>query len=57
MGWLEPFSLPKNIDDTDTKKVWLYVAGNAKSNYLEFLSDGFMSAGWKTDKRLENKKR
>ena len=57
LGWLEPFSLPKNIDDTDTKKVWLYVAGNAKSDYLEFLSDGFMSAGWKTDKRLENKKK
>lgn len=57
LGWLEPLTLPKNIDDANTKKVWSYLAGQAKSDYLEFLADGFMSAGWKTETRIENKKR
>ena len=56
LGWLEPFTLPKNIDDADTQKVWSYLAGQAESEYLEFLSSGFMSAGWKTGLRIGNKK-
>lgn len=57
LGWLEPFILPANIDDADNQKVWRYLASHAASQYLEFLSDGFMSAQWDTHKRLENKKR
>ena len=56
LGWIEPFNLPKNIDDADTEKTWRYLAGHAKSDYLEFLAGGFMSAEWNSDKRRENQK-
>ena len=57
LGWIEPFALPKNIDDADTAKFWRYLAGHAKSDYLEFLADGFLSAGWNSVKRRENQKK
>ena len=57
LGWMKPINLPKNIDDTDTRRIWNYLAADAESGYLEFLADGFMSAGWKTGKRLEKQKK
>ncbi len=55
LGWIEQLELQKDIDDTDTAGIWRYLSSQAKSSYLKFLKDGFMSAGWKTNKRINNK--
>ncbi|MFT6984447.1 MAG: ABC-type uncharacterized transport system substrate-binding protein [Psychromonas sp.] len=45
LGWIEPLSLP-DFADKDTRKLWLWLAHNVKSHYLEFVADGYYSADW-----------
>nr|WP_320192495.1 ABC transporter substrate binding protein [uncultured Desulfobacter sp.] len=57
LGWLSEVQFPDNIDTYSNKEIWNYLAHKAKSRYLEFLPDVFLSADWKTERRIENKHR
>ncbi len=46
LGWLDEFELPKLPDDTDTAVLWSWLAVNAQSDTIEFVSDAYWSAGW-----------
>jgi len=45
LGWIEPLSLP-DFPDRDTRKLWQWLSHNTKSQYLEFVADGYYSADW-----------
>jgi ABC-type uncharacterized transport system substrate-binding protein len=45
LGWIEPISLP-DFPEKDTRKLWQWLSFNVKSQYLEFVADGFYSADW-----------
>ncbi|MFT6348407.1 MAG: ABC-type uncharacterized transport system substrate-binding protein [Psychromonas sp.] len=45
LGWIEPFYLP-DFPEKDTQKLWLWLSHNINSEYLEFVADGYYSAGW-----------
>ncbi|ABM05017.1 ABC-type uncharacterized transport system, periplasmic component [Psychromonas ingrahamii 37] len=45
LGWIEPFYLP-DFPNKDTRKLWQWLSNNINSEYLEFVADGYFSAGW-----------
>ncbi len=45
LGWIEPLSLP-DFPDRDTRKLWRWLSHNIKSQYLQFVADGYYSADW-----------
>lgn len=54
LGWLEPLDIPRFAPD-DAASIWAYLAENARSDYLEFVADGFWSADWNDDQRAANR--
>lgn len=58
LGWIEKSDL-KNIQSRkkDTSRLWNWLANKSKSDYLEFLEDGYYSANWDDDQRQENRSR
>jgi len=53
LGWIEDFPLPSK-DDTN-RKFWEWLAVNAKSNYIEFVSSAFWTSNFKADVRIKTK--
>jgi ABC-type uncharacterized transport system substrate-binding protein len=45
LGWIEPFYLP-DLPKKDSKKLWQWLSDNINSEYLEFVANGYYSAGW-----------
>lgn len=43
-GWITPETIPDQL--ATARDLWRWLAENAHSDYLEFLPDGFYSAGW-----------
>ena len=57
-GWIEKSDLNKiQGRRKDTKRLWNWLANNAKSDYLEFVEDGYYSANWDDGQRQNNKTR
>ena len=58
LGWIEKSDL-KNIQSRkkDTSRLWNWLANKSKSDYLEFLEDGYYSANWDDEQRQENRSR
>ncbi|UTW03584.1 ABC transporter substrate-binding protein [Amphritea atlantica] len=54
-GWISPQTIPSQL--TTAKDLWRWLAENAQSDYLEFLPDGFYSAGWDRNYRTELRER
>jgi len=56
LGWVEPLALP-DLPDKDTRKLWQWLSLNIKSQYLEFVADGYYSADWDriTRKKVRNR--
>ncbi len=50
LGWIEASELPKLPDNKDTHMLWLWLATQAQSDYLEFVADGWYNCNW--DKQL-----
>lgn len=48
-GWVAPQTIPGQL--TTARELWHWLAETAHSDYLEFLPDGFYSAGWDRDYR------
>ena len=56
LGWIEKSDLSKiNNKRQDTERFWIWLANNAKSDYLEFVEDGYYSANWDDEQRQINK--
>ncbi|MBR9867181.1 MAG: ABC transporter substrate-binding protein [Oceanospirillales bacterium] len=43
-GWISPVIIPEQLNTA--RELWSWLAVNVHSDYLEFLPDGFYSAGW-----------
>jgi ABC-type uncharacterized transport system substrate-binding protein len=54
LGWIKPMELPGDYDP-DHRRMWEWVAGNVKSDYLEFVPDAFYSSGFNAELRGETK--
>ncbi|WP_299200444.1 ABC transporter substrate binding protein [uncultured Amphritea sp.] len=50
-GWIAPQTIPNEL--TTAWDLWHWLTETAHSDYLEFLSDGFYSAGWDRGYRVE----
>lgn len=58
LGWIEKSDLKKfQSRKKDTRRLWNWLVNNSKSDYLEFLEDGYYSANWDNEKRQENRSR
>lgn len=44
LGWMEPLALPEE-NDPEPGGFWRYLAENAKSDYIEFVSDAYYAPG------------
>ena len=51
--WIQKAAIPAQRDPEDTRRMWAWIAANAKSKYLEFVADAYYSANW--DKALREK--
>ena len=56
LGWIEKADLDEiKSKDKDTKRLWNWLVNSAKSDYLEFVSDGYYSANWDDKQRQANR--
>jgi ABC-type uncharacterized transport system substrate-binding protein len=56
LGWMEKSDLTKIIGGREnTERLWIWLANKAKSDYLEFVEDGYYSANWDDGQRQANK--
>lgn len=55
LGWMAPIAFPEQKDDRDSKLLWEYLVQNTKSDYLEFVADGYWSDGWSKEERQRTK--
>ncbi len=52
LGWIETAELPLQKGE-ETKTLWEWLTTKAKSNYLEFTKDGYYSAEWVNNTRIQ----
>jgi len=52
LGWIQKKAIPAH---EDSESLWRWLSSNAKSDYLEFATDAFYTAGWDEDSRQETK--
>ena len=57
IGWIEKITIPPQKDKENTRGIWKYLADNATSKYVRFVSDAYYSSNWNSDMRAKNKKR
>ncbi len=58
LGWIERADLDKiQSKNKDTRRLWNWLARDARSDYLEFVADGYYSANWDDQQRRENRGR
>ena len=58
LGWIEKADLEKIQSKTeDTERLWNWLVNGSKSEYLEFIDDGYYSANWDDKLRQENRSR
>lgn len=51
-GWIENTEMPDEYMQ-DHQRFWMWICSNLKSDYLEFIQDGFYSEGFDNEKRSE----
>ncbi|MHC4222000.1 MAG: ABC transporter substrate-binding protein, partial [Planctomycetota bacterium] len=58
LGWIEKADLGKiQSKSKDTRRLWNWLVNNSRSDYLEFVEDGYYSANWDDDQRQANRAR
>ncbi len=55
LGWIEPMPLPEAYDP-DHGRIWAWVAERVRSDYVEFVPDGFYSSSFKDDLRRQTRR-
>ena len=57
LGWMEKDDLEKiQSKNKDTRRLWKWLVNNSRSDYLEFLEDGYYSANWDDKQRQVNRR-
>lgn len=56
LGWMEPIELPEK-DYENHDELWAFIAANARSEFIEFLADGFYTSNFEGERRAETRKR
>jgi ABC-type uncharacterized transport system substrate-binding protein len=51
LGWMAPLTIPTFDDRTLSKPVWDYLVQHTRSDYIEFVADGYWSAEQDSEKR------
>ncbi len=51
LGWVETRALPQIANPEDTQKLWQWMATSLRSEYIEFVPDGYWSLDWKEERR------
>jgi ABC-type uncharacterized transport system substrate-binding protein len=54
-GWIEPAEMPEPHTES-TEKIWSWLCNDIKSEYIDFVSDGFYNADWDDTLREDLKK-
>ncbi len=58
LGWIEKADIEKiQSKSKDTRRLWNWLVEDARSDYLEFVEDGYYSANWDDELRKENRAR
>jgi ABC-type uncharacterized transport system substrate-binding protein len=55
LGWMAPVTIPDIPDKTLSKPVWDYIAKHTQNACIEFVPDGYWSAGWDKEERHQIK--
>jgi len=55
LGWMEKVDIPEPDETHDARKIWTWLARNGKSDYIQFVEDGFYSANFKNSLRATTK--
>ena len=56
LGWIEKADLDEiKSKNKDTERLWNWLANKSKSDYLEFVAEGYYSANWDDKQRQENR--
>ena len=56
LGWIEKADLDEiKSKSKDTKRLWNWLVNKSKSDYLQFVADGYYSANWDDKQRQENR--
>ncbi|WP_428033258.1 ABC transporter substrate-binding protein [Amphritea sp.] len=50
-GWIAPQTIPKELKTA--RELWHWLAVNSRSDFIEFIPDGFYSADWDRSYRLQ----
>lgn len=45
-GWIEKGDIPSSDDDSDTRRLWAWLASNDRSRFLRFVQDAYWSSDW-----------
>ncbi|MFH1139101.1 MAG: ABC transporter substrate binding protein [Pseudomonadota bacterium] len=53
MGWIEKSAWPDLPGEENSSVLWDWMSTRLKSDYLEFIREGFWSAGWDSSRRGE----
>lgn len=56
LGWVKKPAFPTSADASDTKQLWSWLSRNLKSDYLEFVQNGYWSNNWDESLRPKNRK-
>lgn len=46
LGWIENEELPRFDDDSDTRRLWDWLASDGRSRFLRFVKDAYWSSDW-----------
>jgi ABC-type uncharacterized transport system substrate-binding protein len=55
LGWMAAIQIPQTEKETASRPVWQYLARHTRSDYIEFVQDGYWSAQWTDEIRVINK--
>jgi ABC-type uncharacterized transport system substrate-binding protein len=55
LKWMAKLKHPHLKDPEDTKELWMYLAKNTKSDYIEFVKEAYWSSDWDNIKRIKAK--
>ncbi len=58
LGWIEKSDIRRiRSKRKDTKKLWNWLVNKSRSDYIEFVRDGYYSANWDDEQRKTNRSR
>jgi len=56
LGWMEKGEIPEVDENQDARKIWIWLARNGKSDYIQFVEDAFWSSNFEQSLRGKTKR-